>query len=162
MIRLSAKSRYAVSALLHLAIHNPAGAVPLAEISVCQGISMSYVDQIFSRLRRAELVHGTPGPGGGHRLGRSEERISVGEVIELMENERGGRRAGSMLDEAVWSELAERISGFLAGMTLADFARRPQIREVLGRQYRGGRWRCDVCGVLASRGAGMEAGAHPR
>lgn len=160
MIRLSAKSRYAVSALLHLAIHNPAGAVPLAEISVCQGISMSYVDQIFSRLRRAGLVRGTPGPGGGYRLGRPAERISIGEIIDLMESGRGGRRAGSALDEAVWGELAEQVSGFLAGVTLADFARRPQIRETVGRQYRGGCWRCDVCGVLASRGAARGGGAR--
>jgi Rrf2 family iron-sulfur cluster assembly transcriptional regulator len=157
MIRLSAKSRYAVSALLHLAIHNPAGAVPLAEISVCQGISMSYVDQIFTRLRRAGLVRGTPGPGGGYRLGRPAEEISVGEIIELMESGRTRRRAGSALDEAVWSELSKRVSGFLAEVTLADYARRPQIREALERQYRGGRWRCEVCGVLASRGSGADA-----
>ncbi len=159
MIRLSAKSRYAVSALLHLAIHTPAGAVPLAEVSVCQGISLSYVDQIFSRLRRAGLVRGTPGPGGGYRLGRPAERITIGEVIELMENDRRGGARMSDLDQAVWGDLAERIAGFLDRVTLADFARRPQIRESLGRQYRGGRWRCDVCGVLANRGEGYAAGA---
>ncbi|MCO6440205.1 MAG: Rrf2 family transcriptional regulator [Nitrococcus mobilis] len=151
MIRLSTKSRYAVSALMHLAIHNQAGPVPLAEISVCQGISMSYVEQIISRLRRAGLVQGTPGPGGGYRLGRSPEHISVGEVIALMEDGRGGRQYTSALDRIVWSRLTRRIDVFLRGVTLADFVQRPQIRAALARQYSGGRWRCDVCGALATR-----------
>ncbi|MEX0384769.1 Rrf2 family transcriptional regulator [Spiribacter sp. 388] len=159
MIRLSAKSRYAVSALLHLAIHNPVGAVPLAEVSDCQGISMSYVDQIFWRLRRAGLVKGTPGPGGGYRLGRPPEGISIGEVITLMDGEGLPRRLGSDLDEAVWTTLSQRIGAFLDGITLADFAARPDIREALDRQYSGRKWRCDVCGALSSRRGQSLAGA---
>ncbi|KAF0280325.1 Rrf2 family transcriptional regulator [Spiribacter aquaticus] len=151
MIRLSAKSRYAVSALLHLAVHNQAGAVPLAEISVCQGISMSYIDQIFWKLRRAGLVRGTPGPGGGYRLGRSPESIAMGEVITLMDGQGGPRRATSALDERLWAGLAERIETFLNGITLADFAARPDVREALLDQYAGGSWRCDVCGALSTR-----------
>lgn len=151
MIRLSAKSRYAVSALMHLAVHRDTGAVPLSEVSVCQGISMSYIDQIFWRLRRDGLVRGTPGPGGGYRLGRAPEAISIGEVIALMDGEGGPRRAGSALDEALWSDLAGRIETFLRGITLADFVARPQIRETILRQYAGRQWRCEVCGALATR-----------
>ncbi|MGD8428781.1 MAG: Rrf2 family transcriptional regulator [Ectothiorhodospiraceae bacterium] len=160
MIRLSAKSRYGVSALMHLAIHNEAGPVPLAEVSVCQGISMSYVDQIFTRLRRAGLVRGTPGPGGGYRLGRPATEISIGEVIELMEQGRGRRHDVSDLDEALWAGLTERIGQFLRRTTLADFVRRPDIREALLRQYSGDHWRCDSCGALSSRnGDGLDAAA---
>jgi len=151
MIRLSAKSRYAVSALLHLAVHNQAGAVPLAEISVCQEISMSYIDQIFWKLRRAGLVRGTPGPGGGYRLGRSPDAIAMGEIITLMDGQGGPRRATSALDQRLWAGLAERIETFLNGITLADFAARPDVREALLDQYAGGNWRCDVCGALSSR-----------
>ncbi len=151
MIRLSAKSRYAVSALMHLAMHRDAGAVPLAEVSVCQGISMSYIDQIFWRLRRAHLVQGTPGPGGGYRLGREPDAISIGEVIALMDSDGSRQRRGSPLDNALWGELTERIDGFLRGITLADFVTRPQIREAILRQYSGRQWRCDVCGGLATR-----------
>ncbi|RZU98496.1 Rrf2 family transcriptional regulator [Spiribacter vilamensis] len=151
MIRLSAKSRYAVSALLHLAVHNQAGAVPLAEISVCQGISMSYIDQIFWKLRRAGLVRGTPGPGGGYRLGRDPEAISMGEVITLMDGQGGPRRATSALDAQLWAGLADRIEAFLNGITLADFAARPEIRDALVDQYNGGGWRCDICGALSTR-----------
>src|SRR5699024_2857317 len=99
------------------------------------GISMSYVEQIFSRLRRAGLVQGTPGPGGGYRLGRPPERISVGEVIALMEDGRGGRQYTSTLDQIVWTRLTQRINAFLRDITLADFVRRPQIRAALARQY---------------------------
>ena len=156
MMRLTTKSRYAVSALLHLAIHNEAGPVPLAEVSVCQGISMSYVDQIFARLRQAGLVQGMPGPGGGYRLARAADAISMGEVMAIMEAPAGRARAGrlrstSELDAVVWEQLAERIDGFLARITLADLAHRPAIREALLHQYRARPWRCEVCGVLSSR-----------
>lgn len=151
MIRVSAKSRYAVSALMHLAIHNAAGAVPLAEVSICQGISMSYIDQIFWRLRRAGLVRGTPGPGGGYRLGKRVEDISIGEVIALMDAERPARRAESAMAERLWSDLSRQIEGYLHQISLADFVQRPQIREAVMRQYSGRQWRCDVCGALATR-----------
>ncbi len=151
MIRLSTKSRYAVSALMHLAIHNQAGAVPLAEISVCQNISMSYVDQIFWKLRRADLVRGTPGPGGGYRLGRPAEDISIAEVIALMDGEGMPKRNSSALDQAIWQDLSGRIESFLAGINIADFVARPEIRAALERQYAGNHWRCDVCGALATR-----------
>ncbi|MRH77258.1 Rrf2 family transcriptional regulator [Spiribacter sp. C176] len=151
MISVSAKSRYAVSALMHLAIHNSAGAVPLAEVSICQGISMSYIDQIFWRLRRAGLVRGTPGPGGGYRLGRPPEDISIAEVIALMDAERPQRRAESPMAERLWAELSTRIESYLDGISLADFVARPQVQEAVLSQYAGRQWRCDVCGALATR-----------
>ncbi len=159
MIHVTAKSRYAVSALMHLAIHNTAGAVPLAEVSVCQGISLSYVDQIFTRLRRAGLVQGTPGPGGGYRLGRAPEAIAIGEVITLMDaDQRGPQRRGSELDRAVWDGLTRDIEGFLAGLTLADFVRGPRVRASLEAQYAGNHWRCEVCGALSDRQPSADSG----
>lgn len=152
MIHVTAKSRYAVSALMHLAIHNTAGAVPLAEVSVCQGISLSYVDQIFTRLRRAGLVQGTPGPGGGYRLARPPEAIAIGEVIALMDaDQRGAGHRGSALDRALWEGLTRDIEGFLESLTLADFVEGPRVRESLEAQYAGSQWRCEVCGALSQR-----------
>lgn len=151
MISVSAKSRYAVSALMHLAIHNAAGAVPLAEVSECQGISMSYIDQIFWRLRRAGLVKGTPGPGGGYRLGRPADEISIGEVIALMDAERPVRAANSAMAERLWAELSKQIETYLRSISLADFVTRPQVREAVLRQYSGRQWHCEVCGGLAMR-----------
>lgn len=160
MIHVTAKSRYAVSALMHLAIHNTAGAVPLAEVSVCQGISLSYVDQIFTRLRRAGLVQGTPGPRGGYRLGREPEAIAIGEVIALMDaDQRGSKHRGSRLDRALWDGLTQDIEGFLDGLTLADFVEGPRVRESLQAQYAGDHWRCEVCGALSDRQPDARRGA---
>ncbi len=157
-MRIPAKARYAVSAMLHLAMHNGAGPVPLSEISVCQGISMSYVDQIFSRLREHGLVSGIPGPGGGYRLGRSPRDIPLGAVFEALE-ERVPERDDGSLNRVVWRDLDRRIRGFLHGMTLADLVERPEIRASIERQYRRSPWRCDTCGALSYRSSAAGARA---
>ena len=149
-MRISAKARYAVSAMIHLAMHNGAGPVPLSEISVCQGISMSYVDQIFARLRDHGLVQGIPGPGGGCRLGTRPGAITLGAIFEALE-EPGNARGGEGLNQVLWNELGGRIRGFLDGITLADLVERPEIRASIERQYRTSPWRCDFCGALSYR-----------
>jgi len=80
-MKLSTKGRYAVTAMLDLAIHEGSGPVTLADISRCQGISLSYLEQLFARLRRRRLVRGVRGPGGGYRLARGANSITVAEVI---------------------------------------------------------------------------------
>lgn len=161
-MRLSSKGRYGIGAMLHLAVHNEAGPVPLAEVSVCQGISLSYIDQIFSKLRRAELIQGTPGPGGGYRLARPAETISVGDVLAAVEGESRRRGAQSELELAVWEGLAAELDGFLRGISLRELVDRPNVREAFSRQYQVSPWRCEVCGVLSQRqpegGAGYPAG----
>ena len=154
-MRLSAKGRYAVSAMLHLAMHNAVGPVPLAEISDCQGISMSYVDQLFGRLRRSGLILGIPGPGGGYRLARSASRISVGDIFAAVEEAvPAGRRNGEALGDVLWADLGGQIEDFLHGLMLADLVDRPGIRDALRRQYRRSPWRCEYCGALATRSPG--------
>jgi len=150
--------------MLHLAVHNEAGPVPLAEISVCQGISMSYVDQIFALLRKSDLVTGIPGPGGGYRLSRPADVISVGEVVRAIESDRRRAQRGAddlqrALEDAIWRDLGWRIDAFLDGITLANFAQRPAVREAVARQYRLDPWRCRVCGVLSYRGGARSAAA---
>ena len=80
-MRLSTKGRYSVTAMLDLAIHDKAGPVTLADISQCQGISLSYLEQLFARLRKSGLVKGVRGPGGGYRLARPASEISIAEII---------------------------------------------------------------------------------
>jgi len=70
-MKLSTKGRYAVTAMMDLAIHDNEGPVTLSDISSCQGISLSYLEQLFSMLRKAGLVQGVRGPGGGYRLGKT-------------------------------------------------------------------------------------------
>ncbi|MCK4708936.1 MAG: Rrf2 family transcriptional regulator, partial [Gammaproteobacteria bacterium] len=80
-MRLSTKGRYGVTAMMDLAIHDNAGPVTLADISQCQGISLSYLEQLFSKLRKHGLVDGVRGPGGGYKLARPADSITVAEII---------------------------------------------------------------------------------
>jgi len=84
-MRLSTKGRYAVTAMMDLAIYGSAGPVTLADISQCQDISLSYLEQLFAKLRKAKLVEGVRGPGGGYRLGRQASKISVAEIISAVD-----------------------------------------------------------------------------
>ena len=80
-MRLTSKGRYAVTAMLDVALHADQGPVPLADISERQGISLSYLEQLFSKLRKQGLVASVRGPGGGYRLGLSADEISISKVI---------------------------------------------------------------------------------
>src|SRR3569623_1378710 len=83
-MKLSTKGRYAVTAMMDLAIHEMYGPVTLADISTCQGISLSYLEQIFARQRRSGLITGTRGPRGGYRLAGSAEHITVSDFISAV------------------------------------------------------------------------------
>lgn len=150
-MRISTRARYAVSAMIHLAMHNGAGPVPLAEISVCQGISMSYVDQIFARLRERGLVQGMPGPGGGYRLGLPPAELRLGEIFSAVQEAPTHRHADDSLNDVLWGVLERRMQAFLDAITLADLVERPEIRASVERQYLRSPWRCDVCGALSHR-----------
>ncbi len=136
-MRLSTKGRYAVTAMLDLALNEGKGAVTLADISVNQGISLSYLEQLFAALRNKELVRGVRGPGGGYYLTRGADEITVADIIcavdEWVEFTRcGGREnchAGSRcLTHSLWDELSEEIFNFLKGISLADLVERGQAR----------------------------------
>ncbi|MCP1676235.1 Rrf2 family iron-sulfur cluster assembly transcriptional regulator [Natronocella acetinitrilica] len=142
-MKLSTKGRYAVTAIMDLVLHEGDGPVALADISQSQQISLSYLEQLFARLRRAGLVSGVRGPGGGYRLARPAAEISVAAVIEAVdesldatrckgrENCQGGNRC---LTHDLWSELSCQIQNFLAGISLADMAQRPGVVAVVARQ----------------------------
>ena len=138
-MRLSTKGRYSVTAMMDLAIHDQAGPVTLADISQCQGISLSYLEQLFSRLRKAGLVKGVRGPGGGYRLAKPATDISIAEIINAVDesvdvtrcsgegNCQDGERC---LTHELWTELSDRLYKFLDGITLAKFVDRPGIPEL--------------------------------
>ncbi len=142
-MKLSTKGRYAVTAMMDLAIHDGQGPVTLADISACQGISLSYLEQIFARLRRRGLIRGTRGPRGGYRLARPPEEITIADIIsavnEPLDTTRcGGRQncqnGAPCLTHELWTELSRQIHDFLDGITLAEFARRPEVQQVARRQ----------------------------
>lgn len=144
-MKLSTKGRYAVTAMMHLAIHDRSGPVTLAEISHCQGISLSYLEQLFSKLRRRGLVEGVRGPGGGYRLALIPDQVTIADIVSAVdervdvtrccgqENCHGGQRC---LTHKLWTELSRQIFTFLEGITLAQFVDRPTIYDevVMHRQ----------------------------
>lgn len=142
-MKLSTKGRYAVTAMLDLAIHDHEGPVTLADISQCQGISLSYLEQLFAKLRKEGLVEGVRGPGGGYRLGKPAGQISIAQIIVAVdENIDATRCKGSedchggakCLTHHLWADLSDRLYAFLDELTLASFIKRPEIREVSRRQ----------------------------
>lgn len=141
-MKLSTKGRYAVTAMMDLALHEGGGPVTLAEISRCQSISLSYLEQLFARLRRRELVTGLRGPGGGYRLARPAREISIADIIVAVdENVDATRCAGRencqhgqrCLTHCLWSDLSAQIYAFLADIDLEQLAGRPGVREVAER-----------------------------
>ncbi len=156
-MRLSTKGRYSVTAMLDLAIHDKAGPVTLADISQCQGISLSYLEQIFAKLRKGGLVKGVRGPGGGYRLSRPASEISIGEIIRVVDESLDVTRCGgkgdcdngeACLTHELWMELSQRLYEFLDGITLSQFVDRPGIPELsLQRDRMNGRF------ILAKRQA---------
>ena len=115
-MRLTSKGRYAVTAMLDVALNSEAGPVPLADISERQGISLSYLEQLFSRLRKNGLVSSVRGPGGGYLLGKDASSIAVGEVISAVDESvdatrcqgKGGCQGGDKcLTHALWRDLSD-------------------------------------------------------
>lgn len=136
-MRLSTKSRYAVTSMLSLALHDQMDTLTLAQISQAQGISLSYLEQLFAKLRKHCLVEGVRGPGGGYRLARALDEISVAQIIAAVDEPANlqaspVKRPPAELTDALWDELSERLYDFLDGITLAEFAKRPEVREVTG------------------------------
>jgi Rrf2 family transcriptional regulator, iron-sulfur cluster assembly transcription factor len=143
-MRLTSKGRYAVMAMADLAANGGAErAVPLQEVALRQDISLSYLEQLFARLRKAGLVNGVRGPGGGYKLSRAAEVIPVAEIIMAVNEPikatrcRDGSlkscqgKAGRCIAHDLWDELGRQISVFLSGVTLDDVI----TRRVLGRAH---------------------------
>ena len=143
-MRLTTKGRYTVTAMLDLALRADADeAVALADISIRQGISLAYLEQLFAKLRRSKLVVSTRGPGGGYRLARAAQRISVADIIAAIDENidvtrcRGSencRNNEACLTHQLWEDLTAHIRGFLQDTSLADLAERPHVKEVSARQ----------------------------
>lgn len=142
-MKLTSKGRYAVTAMLDVALHSRRGPVSLADISERQEISLSYLEQLFSRLRKQQLVSSVRGPGGGYQLGKDASQIAIGEVIRAVDESvdatrcqgqadcQGGERC---LTHSLWQDLSDRISQFLNGITIAELMQKNDVQEVAGRQ----------------------------
>lgn len=142
-MKLTTKGRYAVTALLDLALHARKGPVSLADISERQEISISYLEQLFAKLRKNGLVKSVRGPGGGYRLSREADAIFVAEVIDAVDESldvtrcegRGDCQNGQRcLTHDLWMDLSNQIHKFLSGISLQSLVDRAEIRKVAERQ----------------------------
>lgn len=144
-MRLTTKGRYAVTAMLDLAIHYQDGPITLADISKRQGISLSYLEQLFSKLRRNGLVDSARGPGGGYRLSRAAGEICIADVITAVDEKVDVRKCegkgncqdnGQCLTHELWCDLSNQIYSFLKGIDLGQLVERRDIREIADMQER--------------------------
>lgn len=148
-MRLTTKGRYGVTAMMDLAIHESFGPVTLTDIASSQNISLSYLEQLFAGLRRAGLVKGLRGPGGGYRLARPAQEISIAQIIAAVDEkvditscggEENCQQGERCLTHDLWTDLSRQVYDFLDGITLGELTEWPCVREVAARQdIRAGR-----------------------
>jgi Rrf2 family iron-sulfur cluster assembly transcriptional regulator len=142
-VRLTTKGRYAVTAMLDLALHAGSGPVSLADISGRQDISLSYLEQLFAKLRRQDLVSSVRGPGGGYRLSREHENIYVAQIIDAVDESVDATGCGGTSDcqqgevcltHHLWCGLSEQIHSFLSQISLANLVAREEVQYIGARQ----------------------------
>jgi len=142
-MKLTTRGRYAVTAMLDLAIHHEEGSVAVADVSVRQGISLSYLEQLLSRLRKGGLVTSTRGPGGGYSLSRDPGQISIAQIIDTIEESIDATLCSGQkncvdddacLTHFLWEELSASIRVFLTTKTLGDLIKQPHVKDVATRQ----------------------------
>jgi len=137
-MRLTTKGRFAVTAMLDLAMRDANGPVTLAGISERQGISLSYLEQLFGKLRRAELVESVRGPGGGYCLARLVEDITVADIIIAVDEPLDATQCGGhenchdnhrCMTHDLWTDLNKTIFAYLANVTLASLVDKQRAKE---------------------------------
>jgi len=128
-MRLTTKGRYAVTAMLDLALNSAKGPISLASISERQGISLSYLEQLFSKLRKKNLVCSIRGPGGGYQLSHKTTDINVAQIIDAVNESidatscggKGDCQQGEFcLTHHLWTDLSDQIHNFLSDISLAN------------------------------------------
>ena len=137
-MKLTTRGRYAVTAMLDLAINGGPQPVSLADISGRQEISLSYLEQLFAKLRRGKLVTSARGPGGGYRLARSGTDIFVAQIIDAVDEAvdvtncqgKGNCHQGeTCLTHDLWADLSGQIHDFLSQISLGDLMERRQREQ---------------------------------
>lgn len=144
-MRLTTKGRYAVTAMLDLSVNAGSGPVNLSDISQRQDISLSYLEQLFSKLRKRNLVSSVRGPGGGYHLGREGSEIQVAEIIDAVSESidstkcqgQGNCQKGEIcLTHHLWEDLSAVIHQFLSNISLADLVAREEVSTIAQEQNR--------------------------
>lgn len=138
-MRLTTKGRFAVTAMIDVAMHGSHGPVTLAAVSGRQRISLSYLEQLFGKLRRSGLVDSVRGPGGGYNLAKPQAQVSVADIIQAVDEPIDATQCGgkeNCLDDRrcmthdLWMSLNDHIFSFLSGVSLADLVKQQQPADV--------------------------------
>jgi Rrf2 family iron-sulfur cluster assembly transcriptional regulator len=138
-MRLTTKGRFAVTAMVDLAMRQGRGPVTLAGISERQRISLSYLEQLFGKLRRAGIVSSVRGPGGGYNLAQPAQRVTVADLIVAVDEPLDATQCGgkeNCLDDKrcmthdLWARLNEKMYDYLASVTLADLVAHQHGKQV--------------------------------
>ena len=142
-MRLTTKGRYAVTAMIDLTLHAQNKPTSLADISGRQSISLSYLEQLFSKLRQAGLVTSVRGPGGGYHLAIPSDQIFVAQIINAVNESidttscrgKGDCQGGEIcLTHSLWQDLSVQIHEFLNGISLADLVAKRDTQQIAQRQ----------------------------
>lgn len=142
-MRLTTKGRYAVTAMLDIALHCQRGPVSVADVAERQALSNAYLEQLFSKLKRAGLLRSVRGPGGGYELTRELGDVNVSTIIAAVGEGVDATRCkgtadcqdgATCLTHDLWTALSNRIDAFLSGVTLADLAAQREVQAVASRQ----------------------------
>lgn len=146
-MRLTTKGRYAVTAMLDLAYHGEKKPVTLTDIAKRQEISLSYLEQLFARLRRSGMVEGVRGPGGGYQLSKDISKISIAEIISAVDETIDSTRCGGnanchnnqpCLTHDLWMGLSDQIRQYLNSISLRDVLEKSTVKNIAERQDKQG------------------------
>jgi Rrf2 family iron-sulfur cluster assembly transcriptional regulator len=119
-MKLTAKGRYAIKAMINIALNVSKDPKTLLEISRHQGISLSYLEQLFALLRKSNLVAGVRGPGGGYRLSTDPENITIAQIINAINSDKEHNLSSENKDEVIWEKFSDRLSKYLETVTLSS------------------------------------------
>ncbi|MEI8207995.1 MAG: Rrf2 family transcriptional regulator [Methylococcales bacterium] len=138
-MRLTTKGRYAVTAMLDLAFYSQLKPVTLTDIATRQTISLSYLEQLFARLRRANMVKGIRGPGGGYTLAGEAHNINIADIIAAVDEPIDATKCGgegncqnekACLTHDLWMGLSDQIRAYLKGITLGQLLEKHENQEI--------------------------------
>ena len=146
-MKLTTKGRYAIVAMIDIALYTSNTPIPLSEISKRQNISLSYLEQLFSKLKTKSLVKSVKGPGGGYKLDRNPSKITLFEIITAVDENMDQTQCGGAMNcnndkpcltHYVWTDLTKQINDYMKGVSLGDVILRNDIRNIVDKRREQG------------------------
>ena len=129
-MKLTAKGRYAIKAMINIALNASKDPKTLLEISKHQGISLSYLEQLFALLRKSNLVAGIRGPGGGYRLSTDPKNITIAQIINAINSDKEHNLSSENKDEVIWEKFSDRLCKYLETVTLSSLIDGEEIDNI--------------------------------